>query len=126
LLKRLPIDYGIESASEKLAQIRTRHPLRDGDGLSIDDEVEEGCPAILRLPADGPLPSEKRVKSVFDLDSALVAGIINNALASVATREAISCELPNWEACQNGTSNFVEYSALLRLLDRFHGGGPNG
>ena len=60
--------------------------MRNSDGFPFNEEVEKGHTAIFHLPADGTLPSEMRMKRVFDLDSALVAGIINNALASVATK----------------------------------------
>ena len=83
--KRGPVTEGIESASEKLTEFWLRHPLSNRDGLPFDEKVEEGDTAIFHLPFDRALPSEKRMKRVFDLDSALVAGIINNALASVAT-----------------------------------------
>ena len=83
--KRGPVTEGIESASEELTEFRPRHPLRNRDGFPFNQDLEEGNTAIFHLPADGTLPSAKRVKRVFDLDSALVAGIINNALASVAS-----------------------------------------
>ena len=76
---------GIESASEKPAEFGPRHPLRDGDGLSIDEEIDKGHTAIIHPPSDAAFSPEKRVKGVFDLDFALVAGIINHVLASVAT-----------------------------------------
>jgi hypothetical protein len=78
----LPIAHGIEPAREELAQIGTRHPLGDRDQLSLDAEFDEGHAAILHLPGDGSFSTEKGVKRVFDLDGALVAGIINNALAT--------------------------------------------
>ena len=59
--------------------------MGDRDGPTVDDEIEKGHPAIFHLPADGAPSSEKRVQGVFDLDFALVAGIINYTLASVAT-----------------------------------------
>ena len=81
----MPITDGIESAGELLAQIALGHPLSNGDGLTIDAEVEEGQAGISHLPVDGSFSPEKRVKGVFDLDDALVAGIINNARESQAT-----------------------------------------
>ena len=80
-----PITNGLESASAELAEIRPDHPLGDRDGLTVDDEVKKRHPAIFHLPVDGAPSSEKRVQGVFDLDFALVAGIINHVLASVAT-----------------------------------------
>jgi hypothetical protein len=61
--------------------------LGDRNGLTVDDEVEKGHPAIFHLPADGAPSSEKRVQGVFDLDFALVAGIINYVLANAATTD---------------------------------------
>ncbi len=80
-----PIAEGIESTSETLALFPTRHPQWDGDAFPLDDEVEEGYTAIFYLPVDGALAPEKRVKRVFDLDGALVAGIKNRVLANAAT-----------------------------------------
>jgi hypothetical protein len=78
--------------------------LSNRDGLPFDEKVEEGYPAIFDLPGNGALPSEKRMKRVFDLDSALVAGIINNALASPATGMpflSVCLSLPTeWDWCQ--------------------------
>ena len=82
-----PITNGLESASAELAEIRPDHPLGDRDGLTVDDEVKKRHPAIFHLPVDGAPSSEKRVQGVFDLDFALVAGIINHALANVATSD---------------------------------------
>ena len=62
--------------------------MRNSDGFPFNEEVEKGVTAIFHLPADGTLPSEMRMKRVFDLDSALVAGIINNALANAATHDS--------------------------------------
>jgi hypothetical protein len=89
--ERGPVTDGIESASEKSAEIRPRHPLRNRDRLPFNEKVEKGNTAIFHLPADGAYPPEKRVQRVFDLDCALVAGIINYALASVAT--TVNCRL---------------------------------
>ena len=52
---------GIESASEKPAEFGPRHPLRDRDGFSLDEEVEKGHTAIFHLPADGAMSPEKGV-----------------------------------------------------------------
>ena len=68
-----------------LALIGTRNPLGNGNAIAIDNKVEEGNARIAHLPNDGAFPSEKGVKRVFNLDNALVAGIINSALATVAT-----------------------------------------
>ena len=85
LLERAPIADGIESTSQELAEFGLRHPLRDGDTFPLDDEVKVQHTAILDLPANRAKSPKKRVQRVFNLEFALVAGIINNALASVAT-----------------------------------------
>ena len=80
-----PVTDGVESASEKSAEIRPRHPLRNRDRLPFNEKIEEGHTAISHLPADAAHLPEKRVQRVFNLDCALVAGIINYRLASSGT-----------------------------------------
>jgi hypothetical protein len=65
------------------ALTRVRHPLRNAPARSINLKIQEGNPTISHLPNDGAFSPEKRVKRVFNLDNALVAGIINFTLETV-------------------------------------------
>ena len=76
---------GIVSESEVLTLIKTRHPGSDRNAPIINIHFQEPNAAVIHTANYGTFPPKEWVNWVFNLDIALVAGIINIILASVAT-----------------------------------------